>query len=122
MRDPTKLRAFELADQLAMKVYQATKSFPREEIFGLTAQMRRSAVSIASNIVEGSARSSQSDYVHFLTIAYSSACELDYQLSLAVRLHFLTAEQNEPLRCTCKETVRVLNGLICSLRKQKPEA
>jgi four helix bundle protein len=69
MRDRSKLRAFELADQLAIAVYRSTASFPKEEMFGLTSQMRRAAVSVASNIVEGCARDSLADYVHFLGIA-----------------------------------------------------
>jgi four helix bundle protein len=62
MRDHTKLRAFELADEVAVLVYRVTAEFPREELYGLTSQMRRAAVSVPSNIVEGCARDSQTDY------------------------------------------------------------
>ncbi|MDA7888410.1 four helix bundle protein, partial [Akkermansiaceae bacterium] len=82
MRDHTKLKAFELVDRLACSVYSNTASFPKEEMFGLTSQLRRAAVSIASNIVEGSARHSKAEYLHFLDIAYGSAREVEYQIGL----------------------------------------
>lgn len=116
MRDHTKLRAFELADALALLAYQQTKSFPADERFGLTAQMRRAAVSIASNIVEGSARSTEAEYVRYLDIAYGSARELEYQTSLALRLGYLKSDDAEKLSGLCVETSKVLGGLIRSLR------
>jgi four helix bundle protein len=119
MRDHTKLRAFELADELVLAVYATTKRFPREEQFGLTSQVRRAAVSIVSNIVEGCARHSEADYLHFLDMAYGSAREVEYQTSLAHRLGYLDEENHERLDRKCEETAKVLNGLIRSLRKGK---
>jgi four helix bundle protein len=116
MRDHTKLRAFELADQLAISVYQATSAFPRDEVFGLTAQLRRGAVSVASNIVEGCARSSEAEYLHFLDIAYGSAREVEYQIGLAHRLGFLADSAHGELGARSTETGKVLNGLLRSLR------
>ena len=116
MRDHTKLRAFELADQLAICVYQATSGFPREGVFGLTAQLRRGAVSIASNIVEGCARSSEAEYLHFLDMAYGSAREVEYQIGLAHRLGFLPDPAHEGLVARAIETAKVLGGLLRSLR------
>jgi four helix bundle protein len=117
MRDHTKLRAFELADELALCVYKQTKLFPKDEIFGLTSQLRRAAVSVPSNIVEGAARQSKSDYVRFLDIAYGSAREVEYQLSLAQRLGYIPELTAVELRDLATETTKVLNGLIRSLRR-----
>ena len=97
MRDHTKLRAFELADEVVVLIYRATRRFPKEEIYGLTSQMRRAAVSIPSNIVEGCARESQSEYFRFLEIAFGSARELHYQFGLARRLGYT----NETDVCEC---------------------
>ncbi|MCD0462343.1 four helix bundle protein [Roseiconus lacunae] len=116
MRDYRKLRAFELADQLAIAVYKCTSSFPKEEMFGLTSQLRRAAVSAPSNIVEGSAKSSQADYVRFLEISYGSVCEVEYQLSLALRLSYLDEDAATQVVAIANETGRVLNGLLRSLK------
>jgi len=116
MRDHTKLRAFELADQLALAVYEATRAFPKEEQFSLTSQMRRAAVSCPPNIVEGCARNSESDYLCFLDMAYGSAREVEYQASLAHRLGYLSAGAYASLHDRCVETSKVLGGLIRSLR------
>ena len=83
MRDHRKLRAFELADALVLAVYSATKTFPQDEMFGLTSQLRRASVSIASNIVEGSARNSEADFIRFLDMAFGSIREVEYQLTIA---------------------------------------
>jgi four helix bundle protein len=119
MRDHTKLRAFELADELVLLVYRQTRDFPREEQFGLTSQLRRAAISIASNIVKGCARQSIGDYVRFLEIAYGSAREVEYQVSLAHRLGYFSNESHAVLASTATETCKVLNGLIRSLRPQQ---
>ena len=80
MRDHKKSRAFELADKLAVEVYRLTKGFPTAEQFGLVSQMRRATISIASNIVEGCARNTEADCVHFFDIAFGSCRELEYPL------------------------------------------
>lgn len=83
MRDHKKLKAFELADALVILVYKATERFPKEELYGLTSQIRRSVISVPSNIVEGCARDTQADYVRFLYMAFGSLRELHYQLGLS---------------------------------------
>lgn len=117
MRDYTKFRAFELADEVAIQIYKITKSFPKEEIFGLTSQMRRAAVSIPSNIVEGCARESQTEYLRFLEIAFSSLKELHYQFSLAKRINYIKEEQIVESELILNECGKVLGALIRSLRK-----
>ena len=117
MRDHTKLRAFELADEVVLLLYRVTKNFPKEELFGLTSQMRRAAVSVPSNIVEGCAHKGVADYCRFLSIAFGSLRELKYQVSLSKRLGFLSTENASVIEPKIEETEKVLNGLIRSLRK-----
>ena len=117
MRDHTKLKAFELSDELTLSIYRITKSFPKSETFGLTSQMRRAAVSAASNIVEGCSRSSQADFLRFLEIALGSIRELHYQLSLAFRLTYIKEDEFHELDKKCDESRKVLAGLILKIRK-----
>jgi four helix bundle protein len=119
MRDHHKLRAFQLADDLTLAVYKATITFPKHELFGLTQQLRRGVVSCASNIVEGCARHTEKDYLHFLDIAYGSVCEVQYQLTIAQRLGYFTPEQAQFLCASSRETSKVLNGLITSIRQHR---
>jgi four helix bundle protein len=116
MRDHTK-RAFTLADELVLLVYKITAGFPREEMFGLISQIRRAAVSIPSNIVEGCARNSEAEYLRFLNIAFGSLRELHYQLGLANRLGFIGNQEFSLIESKVLETEKVLNGLIRSLRR-----
>lgn len=116
VRDHRKLRAFELADQLALAVYLETRALPKEELYGLTSQIRRAAVSVPSNIVEGCAWNTEVDYLRFLDTAYGSARELEYQISLATRLGLLTDAAASRLALMNEETGKVLHGLIRSMR------
>ena len=117
MRDHMKLRAFKLADELAVSVYNLTRQFPKEEIYGLTSQMRRAAVSVPSNIVEGCARESQAEYLRFLEIAFGSLRELHYQYGLARRLGYSQDVEAPKVDAKMIEAQKVLGGLIRSLRK-----
>ena len=121
MRDHTKLRAFQLADELALSIYRITRQFPKEELFGLTSQMRRAAVSVPSNIVEGCARESQSEYMRFLEISFGSLRELHYQFGLSEKLGYL--EKSQGCKCETKiiETEKVLSALLRSMRKRQNE-
>ena len=106
-----------MADELAVLVYQMTAGFPREELYGLTAQIRRAAISVPSNIVEGCARDSQPDYLRFLTVAFGSLRELHYQIDLSKRLGFLCNQDSLLIKPKIVETEKILNCLIRSLRK-----
>jgi len=117
MRDHCQLRAFVLADELVLIIYQISRCFPKEEIYGLTSQIRRAVVSVASNIVEGSARSSQTEYLRFLEIAYGSLKESHYQYTIAARLGYVPPVDTGNCEQKFIETEKVLAALIRSLRK-----
>ena len=100
----------------ADRVYAVTRTFPAEERFGLTSQMRRASVSISSNIAEGSGRSSDKDFVHFLQIAYGSILEVLSQAQVALRQALLDVEQRDDLYERGEELARMLSGLKRSLQ------
>jgi four helix bundle protein len=112
MRDYTKIEAWRLADDLAVKVYDHTKGFPREETFGITRQIRDAASSVPANIAEGSARESRKEYLHFLYIARGSLTETQYFVHLASRLGYLSEGTYEDLSSDIKSTFARLHGLI----------
>jgi four helix bundle protein len=117
MRDHTKLRAFVLADEVALLTYRETKKFPKDEIYVLTSQMRRAAVSVPSNIVEGCARESQVEFFRFLEIAFSSLRELHYQFDLSKRLGYLRESHYADCELKLVESEKVLGALLRSLRR-----
>ena len=105
-----------MADEVALLVYQITAGFPREEMYGLTSQIKRAAVSVPSNIVEGCAHDSQADHLRILHMAFGSLRELHYQLDLSKHLEFLRNQDWSLIQPKIVETEKVLNGLIRALR------
>jgi four helix bundle protein len=114
-RDPRKLRVFSLADALVPDIYLITQNFPATERYGLVAQMRRAAVSVPTNIVEGCARRTPRDYVNFLNIANGSAHELSYLLLLSQRLGFVPSANCAPLFDRAEHVAASLTALIDAL-------
>src|SRR3954465_124005 len=106
-----KLDVWRLAVDLAEKVYGMTKSFPGDERFGLTNQMRRAAVSISSNIAEGSGRVSDNDFARFLEFSYGSLMEVVSQLTIAYRQKFLSQQSFDSIYRESEELARMLSGL-----------
>jgi four helix bundle protein len=113
------LIAWQKAKALAAGIYRATDPFPKTEIYGLTSQLRRAAVSIASNTAEGQGRLTKGEFCHFLGQARGSLLELEPQLSIAVDLGFLEADHFKRLEQQTSEVRRLLNGLIESMRLRK---
>ncbi len=107
-----------MADDLTVAVYETTRSFPREEIYGTTSQIRRAASSVPANIVEGSARGSQKDYLHFLYISRGSLSETQYFVHLSRRLGYISGEKEEELVVRTKQTFACLHGLIKVVEKE----
>jgi four helix bundle protein len=106
-----KLDVWQLAKDFAVNLYKITNEFPREERFGLVSQMNRAAVSVASNIAEGSSRTSRKDRAHFYQIAFSSLMEVTSQLAIVKELGFIYEQEHERLRTKIYEISNKLNAL-----------
>ena len=112
MKDFRDLKVWEKAHALALACYEATKTFPREEIFGLVSQIRRSGSSIPANIAEGCGRSGNAELHRFLQIAMGSASELEYHLLLSRDLRYLKTEVYERMHPQVEEVKRMLASLL----------
>lgn len=117
LRNYRDLIVWQKAMQLVEHVYRASSNLPKEEIYGLTSQIRRACVSIASNIAEGEGRRSQKEFSRFLSIAHGSLRELETQILIAGRLHYFDSKRVSVLMRETEEVGRLLNGLINSIAK-----
>ena len=117
-RDYRKIKAWKLADDLVIMVYKMTSSFPKSEIYGLTSQIRRAAISVAANIAEGASRKTKLDYSHFLYIARGSLAETGYYLHLSEQLNFIDKEEHARLNKLQQEAASALYGLIKAVERE----
>ncbi|HLL14823.1 MAG TPA: four helix bundle protein [Pyrinomonadaceae bacterium] len=109
------LIVWQKAMELVVAVYKLSKNFPKEELYGLTSQLRRAAVSIPANIAEGQGRRSKTEFNQFLGHARGSLLELDTHLELALRLEYISTKEHAPVQEQLREVGRVMNGLMRSL-------
>lgn len=112
MQDFRKLRVWQKAHDQVLAVYRSTRGFPKHEMYGLTAQLRRAAVSIPANIAEGCGRQSDADFSRFLAFALGSACELEYHLILAHDLGYLNRNTYRELEGAVVAVKRMIGGLL----------
>ena len=114
------LQVWQKAMDLVVEIYKLVKLLPKEEIYALSDQMRRSAVSIPSNIAEGKGRNSTKEFINFLSIARGSQSELETQLQICLRLNYLNMAEVEGALNLCEEVHKMLNALITKLKSKLP--
>jgi four helix bundle protein len=114
------LEVWQKAMDLVVACYQATRCFPKHEIYGLSSQLQRAAISVPANIAEGQGRQHRPEFIQHLTIAYGSLMELETHLQIAQRLGYLESEAAHQLLSDCAQVGRLLNGLLRSLRQKPP--
>ncbi len=112
------LETWQQAMALVMEVYRVTKIFPKEELFGLTSQLRRATVSIPSNIAEGQGRTSTKEFLHHLAIAYGSLCEAETQLLIGRQLEYMSQQDYSSITELTARVGRLINGLTNSLQNK----
>ncbi len=112
------LKVWNKAMDLVEEIYKVSLIFPKEEQYGLTSQIRRSAISIPSNIAEGCERGSTKDFIRYINIAYASLAELETQVYLAERIKFINQLSTDALHDLINEIGKMLNGLRSSLNKK----
>jgi four helix bundle protein len=118
LRSHKDLDVWKKAIELSAEVYRQTGMFPKEETFGISSQMRRAAVSIASNIAEGAARRTDRDFIHFLHMALGSASELDTQIEIVMQVGFANRAAMESLQNKVGGISRMIYGLVRSVEKK----
>jgi four helix bundle protein len=121
IRDFTELLVWQKAVELVEMVYRVTKQFPHEELYGLTGQFRRAAVSVPANVAEGHGRQSTRDYLRFLSISRGSLKEVETYIFIAERLGYIDIRKKAELLQLTAEVGRLSAGLITSLKRKNPE-
>ena len=113
------LQVWQKSHQLTLEVYQVTAGFPREELYGLTSQIRRSCSSIAANVAEGCGRNGEAELARFCSIALGSASELEYHLLLARDLKFIQSGEHQHFDDSTTEVKRMLTALVLKLKADR---
>ena len=119
MRDFHELTVWQKAHQLTLAAYQITAAFPREELYGLTSQLRRCSASIPANLAEGCGRNGDAEFAHFCSIAMGSASELEYHLLLARDLKLIKPKDHADMSQRTTELKRMLTGLLKKLKADR---
>jgi four helix bundle protein len=115
------LKVWQQAMELSEACYRLTRNFPKDELYGMTAQIRRASVSVPANIAEGNGRESRGEYIQFLRVAQGSLKELETHLLLAHRIQTTTLKEVEPILDRCEAVGKMLRALIRSLQKGREE-
>ena len=112
------LKAWQLGMDLAERVYLITDSFPKSEIYGLTSQIRRCAVSVPSNLAEGHGRTSAKEFLQFIAISFGSICELETQILLSHRLKYISSQDSDTVLALPIETSKTIRGLQKAIKER----